>query len=734
MNSTEKQKIAVLGGGVSAMTSLCYLTESPNWQEKFDITVYQLGWRIGGKGASGRNAEYGQRVEEHGLHIWFGAYVNSFKTIEKVYDDLARPKEMPLATWQEAFKPQNFVVLQEYIDKQWKTWPNEFPYIPGNPANSTLDLTVWEFLKAAYFYLKDFIRELKAMKGHVSSTLDNHVQQGVANTAWYQKLAEHVEMDAHAIQDKFSQDILLSLEFIEKILPENHQVMVSNAEKHESIIQYLLKVLRAWLKHEFEDLLNTHDEVRRLFICADLGLTIFIGLLQDKVHSRGFAYLNQWDYREWLTLQGANVEFTVNSAVVRGFYDLAFAYPEGDFNNPNIEAGVSVLAMLRMAVCYRGGFMWEMQAGMGDTLFSPIYQLLKRRGVKFEFFHQVDELIPKNDSIDEIRITQQVALADESHEYDPLVMVKDLPCWPSQPKYSEIDAEQAKLLKKHNINLESFWTDWPEIYQQHFNKPLPKKSLKKGIDFDLVIFGISVGSIPHLCPQLLAQDSKLKRMVDKIGTVATQAYQLWIDKTESEMGWTYLPENGQKPVLSGFVEPFDTWAAMDQLLCREDWPTGINPKNASYFCNAYPQAEYPPKTEHDFPKKCKEKVKQNAINQLKNDIFNLWPDVAQPGEFNWDILTDPKNQIGEKRFDSQYWRCNVDPSERYVLSVKGSSAYRLKTDETIFDNLYLTGDWLSTGVNAGCVEAATMAGMQTSRAICGNPAKIDGETGFLPKG
>ena len=76
-NTTKKptpEKIAILGTGVAALTSAFYLTDQPNWQEKYDITVYQMGWRAGGKGASGCNAEYGERIEEHGLHIWFGFY------------------------------------------------------------------------------------------------------------------------------------------------------------------------------------------------------------------------------------------------------------------------------------------------------------------------------------------------------------------------------------------------------------------------------------------------------------------------------------------------------------------------------------------------------------------------------------------------------------------------------------------------------------------------------------
>ena len=65
------------------------------------------------------------------------------------------------------------------------------------------------------------------------------------------------------------------------------------------------------------------------------------------------------------------------------------------------------------------------------------------------------------------------------------------------------------------------------------------------------------------------------------------------------------------------------------------------------------------------------------------------------------------------------------------MSVVGSTKYRLRTDQSGFGNLFLTGDWIKTGLNAGCVEAAVMAGMQTARAISGYPVDIDGETDFV---
>ena len=85
-------KIAILGSGVGAMTAAYWLTNpaSDGTRPDHEITVYQLGWRAGGKGASGRNPDFGNRIEEHGLHMWMGFYANAFRMIRAVYEELGR--------------------------------------------------------------------------------------------------------------------------------------------------------------------------------------------------------------------------------------------------------------------------------------------------------------------------------------------------------------------------------------------------------------------------------------------------------------------------------------------------------------------------------------------------------------------------------------------------------------------------------------------------------------------
>jgi uncharacterized protein with NAD-binding domain and iron-sulfur cluster len=497
------------------------------------------------------------------------------------------------------------------------------------------------------------------------------------------------------------------------------------------LILHALRGLKAWLEREIASTLDGDDELRRLFICVDLGITALTGMLEDGVFQQGFDVINDIDFQAWLTKHGANVQYSVQSAPVRGFYDLVFAYEDGDYAKPNIEAGTILRAMMLIGMAYQGSIMFKMQAGMGDTIFTPLYQVLKARGVKFKFFHKLEEVVPDGDKIGSLRLTRQVDLSSGPDFYDPLVFVNGLACWPSQPRLEQIVQAQAALLEANKINLESNWTNWGDVYAAHYGKPLPEITLECGKDFDRVIFGVAVGGFAQLCPKLLEANPALQTMTNSVQTVATQAYQVWFNQDLETLGWKSRPE-GQEPVLSGFTEPFDTWAPMDQLLPRESWQPGPQqPQNVSYFCSALPINAYPPLSDHGFPARVKAQVKASAMGQLETQIGALLPGTSSGAAFNWNLVSDYSSSSGASRFDSQFWRANIDPSERYVMSVVGSTQHRLRADESGFKNLYFAGDWLKTGINAGCVEAAVMGGMQASRAISGSPAVIKGETDTL---
>lgn len=714
------EKIAILGGGVGSISAAWYLSAQPGWQDKVEITVYQQGWRLGGKGASGRNAALGQRIEEHGLHIWFGFYANAFSLMRQVYASLERPPGTPLATWQDAFKQHDYVAVTERVGAQWRIWDVLFPILPGEPGTGGESLTPWQLGLALSAWIGRWLAQLRRIAAPEPLALGG---EGALLPPWLHNLAGATGADA----GELARDVTLACDALLALAGRLAPDARTHPEQQHALIAGSLAGIRGWLHLRYGGVVIDNDDARRFLTVLDLGTTILQGMFADGVFRNGFDSINDIDLRAWLEKHGGDADLCVNSAPVRAFYDLVFGYPDGDFARPNVEAGTLLRAALRISLGYKGGIMFKMQAGMGDVVFAPMYQALAARGVKFRFFHQVEELVPQGGMVESIRMTQQVTLAGQS--YDPLVNVKGLACWPNAPGYEQIEPAQAALLQEKNVNLESYWSDWPALHEQRFGKPPATLVLQRGRDFDKVVFGISVGALPVVCPQLLETGAALRATAAKVKTVATQAYQVWLNQDLAQMGWPRQP-GGQQPVLSAFAEPYDTWAPMDQLLGREDWARPDTPRNVSYFCGALPVAEYPPRSDTGFPARSAARAKAGALNQLVTDIGALWPAAGPGGTFPWHWLVDPANGAGPARFDRQYWRANVDPSERYVLSVVGSTRYRLASDQSGFANLYLSGDWIRTGINAGCVEAAVMAGMQASRALSGYPETIEGETDF----
>ena len=81
----EKKKIAILGGGMASLSTAYALTNESGWEEKYEITLYQLGWRLGGKTTTGRGPH--DRIEEHGIHILQGWYDTTFTLLRAVFDE-----------------------------------------------------------------------------------------------------------------------------------------------------------------------------------------------------------------------------------------------------------------------------------------------------------------------------------------------------------------------------------------------------------------------------------------------------------------------------------------------------------------------------------------------------------------------------------------------------------------------------------------------------------------------
>ena len=702
--------IAILGGGIASLTAAYELTQDPGWKKRYRITVYQQGWRLGGKGASGRNPEQHDRIEEHGLHVWFGFYENAFRLIRDCYEHYAKlGKGQRFKQWRDAFEPHDYIVLQESVDspsgRDWTPWPLEFPMDEpeGTPGDGRPPPTPWQLMHRMVGWLAENFLESEF---GVALPLEKFVEElppPLALNAFVTRLRED---PLHAGQFNQKMQALLGpdpragyLHVASALLRGDDEEPIAPGQPEN--VRWLLGHHQDWMEQRTGEKALT-DEWRRLKILGDLVKSAVRGMVSEKLFlsDADFEALDDVDFRAWLLQHGARPE-TANSAAINALYDLIFS------SHAEVAAGSGLLRTLRMLLAYKGAVFYKMQAGMGDTVFSPLYEVLKARGVEFAFFHRVKRLLSDDGrSITGIEMVRQMKVKAGKHDYQPLIDVKGVQCWPNAPDYAQL--ERGEELKASRANLEDFEPGFEDA--EHLTL-----RLGEGRDFDLVVLGIPVGAMKTLCKPLFEHHPGLEQMIGGVPTVATLAMQLWLQPTLQGLGW-----KKKSPVMTSYTKPFDTWADMPQTLEAESWPQPPMeaPGSVAYFCGPFPDAP------EDRPV-ADATVRKHALAWLPQNIPGLWPQMST--DALWTQFHAPASSRGEQRLDAQYLRANVQPSDRYVLCPPGSTRYRPEAGDSGFDNLVLTGDWLRTTLNGGFVEAAVMSGMQASRVVSGFPRAIIGE-------
>jgi len=71
------------------------------------------------------------------------------------------------------------------------------------------------------------------------------------------------------------------------------------------------------------------------------------------------------------------------------FQLLVFAYLNGDSSTDCCMSAASYLSFSLRIPFGKGSGIWHFVAGTADSVITPIYCALKKRGVKFKFFHKV---------------------------------------------------------------------------------------------------------------------------------------------------------------------------------------------------------------------------------------------------------------------------------------------------------------------------------------------------------
>ncbi len=86
--SSARQKIAVIGGGVGAMTAVYAITTIPGWNSATTSRCISSAGAAAARGPRGAMPPHHQRIEEHGLSYLAGFYENAFRLMRDCYDTM----------------------------------------------------------------------------------------------------------------------------------------------------------------------------------------------------------------------------------------------------------------------------------------------------------------------------------------------------------------------------------------------------------------------------------------------------------------------------------------------------------------------------------------------------------------------------------------------------------------------------------------------------------------------
>jgi uncharacterized protein with NAD-binding domain and iron-sulfur cluster len=657
MSSSKPIRVAILGGGCGAVSAAYFLSQ-PALKDRYEVSLYTQGWRLGGKGASARNPKENYRIQEHGLHVLFGFHKTVFGVLKECYDELAKVDTgVRFKTVEQAFSPTSDVSLMQRVPPpagRWENWHFDFPTLPGKP---------WD--PGSLKYDPDIIRRA------ITWVKDRLLTKSTAGD--------------HSVGDQYLQE---ALQIVNRMQPGQ-----TGAETPANLRSTLIEKLRdfiGWFRSDVEPGLSKRPGGFEICALIDLAIAVSIGYVKDVLPNgeAGFDQINDIEYKDWLRKHGASSSY-IWTAPVRCLYDLGFAFEGGlptTEQNGKIAAGVALKVTLLLTLGYKGAPLWRTNAAMGEVIFAPIYRVLAaRRNVRINFFHRLKNLTLSGDgkTIAAIELSQQLAL---NKEYEPIFMRDRLWCWPDQPRWGYIQG--GKAMKKKAWDTESVLCTY-EV------KPC---TLRAKQDFDVAILAIPPASLPYCGKELLQPNQKIGKMYQELSSVATQSLQWWLKPSVEELGF----DAGR--ILTSYEEPLSSWADWDQMLACEEWGSAVN--SLVFFCGTFvPEVFAGPIPDRDY--QIRQSASVGAAFDSWIDHFGepIWPNGFKGGQFDRSLVV------------SAYARANVDPSELYVQSFPGSIKHRLQPYGSGIENLYLAGDWTVTEINGGSSETAFQSGKVAAQAI-----------------
>jgi uncharacterized protein with NAD-binding domain and iron-sulfur cluster len=690
--ASERKKIAILGGGIAGLATAWRLLRTPELAARHEVTIHQMGWRLGGKCATGRDPRHGQRIEEHGIHGFMGSYHNALPMMREVYDawwltladDAARARPHPLARFEDAFVPENCSYMWERHasqDKRWPVFPDPRRPLPQRP-HDLIEMAP-QFATA-----ESWIRTVMA------NAREMNPDAGTTRSDAFEAFTEAVEQAVENGTTDLASAVQAGRETLEKALG----------------------------KIEAQS-----DAARRQRLIAEYFTILITGFARDNLETRGFAAVDDEDCFDWLARHGASADLLV-SPIVQSPIFVTYQYVEGDVGRRPVMSAAAYLQWVLRTPAALGARYYLFAAGSGETIVTPLYQALLSRGAKFRFFHRVEALEagPGGKAVSRVRMVRQVA--GPIDDYRPTVPVKGLDCWPNAPVGCGLDAGEGVT----PFDLEDPLAKLPNA--------MPF-DLEAGRDFDHLVLAIPVGALPGVVAPLVEAApagvrGRWQQMLGGARTVATHSMQLWLRDKVADLGLKDVLPDPAKPFLLAGNHRAGPHGHVDfsKVLPWEDW-VGEAPRGALQFSGVLPEvAEVSgtPAYHHAMSTAAKASC-ETMLRAAGGEILPGLALASHPFSLDFDRLHAPDAPVGEPgaRLAQQYIRVNAVGPERYTQSPPRLLRSRIKPNDSGFLNLSLAGDWTDFGLNVGSFEGAVMSAMIAAHGA-GDGSSLEEVIGLMP--
>jgi uncharacterized protein with NAD-binding domain and iron-sulfur cluster len=536
-----KRRVIIVGAGLGGLSAAWHLTRTR--RNDVQVVVYEASWLPGGKAASGRaepepSDGSPHRVEEHGLHMLFGSYRETWHLLRECYRDLLRfdPPSRAFRRIEQAFAAQQRIVFDERnaTGASLRHW-TFCPARQLNPVNDDIGL----------------ISRIPARVVDASRSLSTTSSRMFGPTARSFEISRQL-----AETQLLARDTLPMRDWTKKLAP----LCVNPRPGSLALSRPRLAV---------SQVLALATSARRMGELIDLGFAILDGTRQlaqqCTCRQKGrvcdcLDSLNNTDLRRWLQDQDWDER---NDAIVRGFYAGLFA------RAGELAAGVGLRAVLRVFFDYPDALVYRMQSGMGEVVVAPLYRALRKHNVEFHFLKRLTNLEVGGDRVTTLHFEK---LGDLQPGYVPYktkqTLHGELDYFPSTPP------PEARLPPPRA----------GELHRMHCRLPTDHGApevIELGRE-DCVILAIPPKALNRVA-SALKQEGAWEAFLE--GATATQSRPI----ASAQIWWKDRGGPGQRiagSVAAGHQLPFDVWADMSHVLSYEGVPHDAI--ELDYLCGCRP--------------------------------------------------------------------------------------------------------------------------------------------------